>query len=403
MANAQKPREEVSTGENHTQTLARLWSVGIPRRLDPWAPQVADAFADGAWTLVWPRFAAFAPLAAFATGVLAPRFPGLMTHVFSESLIFMATVIAAGIWSGALGAMLVAGYIVGQTVGNDAYLHGQPLLRILGSLLISVVLLAMPAITFPQLAGRVLGWKPFNRMSSSVIRGLAYGAACGALILVWSQAMIVLIRPAFTWLGRSPTVPAIHQVQARWPFLVATAVVVGILRSRLEEIMTATSQWAGRIAVMKQERERLSRSGEFWEQLPSAMRVVLTTSLLTLLLAGMYAGWFDVFLVAGATGTVVAWSSGLLPRIGRRWTSLAAHVPDIGRVVGGALLSYLTARLLIQATWQGGSFRPVLLAALVTLSVFAILFPEREEGGSAPSAAPRAESSTSELSRRSSR
>ena len=32
------------------EKLTHFWSVRLPHRLDPWAPKLADALADGTWT-----------------------------------------------------------------------------------------------------------------------------------------------------------------------------------------------------------------------------------------------------------------------------------------------------------------------------------------------------------------
>lgn len=96
------------------EPLGRLWSVQVPGWLDPWAPQLADAFADGAWTAGWRALAAVAPLAGWALGFLFPLlWPG-MKDIYSESLFFMAVVICGAILSGPVGVMLLLGYIVGD-------------------------------------------------------------------------------------------------------------------------------------------------------------------------------------------------------------------------------------------------------------------------------------------------
>src|SRR5688500_1967197 len=100
--------------------LVEFWSVRAPGLLDPWAPPLADAFADGSWMAVWRRVAAFAPLAAFGIGVLFPLlWPG-MRDVYTESLIFLLLIFAASILSGTAGAMLCLGYILGDLAGGPS-------------------------------------------------------------------------------------------------------------------------------------------------------------------------------------------------------------------------------------------------------------------------------------------
>src|SRR5713226_9618299 len=99
------------------QQLARVatvefWSVEVPTMLDPWAPQLADSFADDAWMAPWHNVAAIGPLAALGIGFLAPwLWPGI-NNIYSESLVFLMLASASAILNWSLGATLLLGYIV---------------------------------------------------------------------------------------------------------------------------------------------------------------------------------------------------------------------------------------------------------------------------------------------------
>src|SRR5260370_6591248 len=70
-------------------TRVQFWSTELPTMLDPWAPQLADSFADDAWMAPWRNVAAFGPLAALGIGFLAPwLWPGI-NNIYSESLVFL--------------------------------------------------------------------------------------------------------------------------------------------------------------------------------------------------------------------------------------------------------------------------------------------------------------------------
>jgi len=99
-------------GDAPSTALDRLnhrWYVAIPFALDPISPKAADAFSDGTWTAAWRSAGALLPPIAFALGFVAPLvWPG-MTQVFSESLLFLAIMIAIAFFSGTAGVMLLLG------------------------------------------------------------------------------------------------------------------------------------------------------------------------------------------------------------------------------------------------------------------------------------------------------
>jgi len=161
-------------------------------------PRVTDILVDGAWTAAWPPVAAFAPLAAFAVGLLAPLlWPGI-DSVFSESLPFMMLVSMTALLSGPAGLMLWLGYIAGDLVlgtpANTFFRSGNPIFDLLVPLAaraIPYVLLAVPAMIIP-LAGRRLVWPivsklPGNNRQRGLHAGL-YAVVCGVLIFWWARA-----------------------------------------------------------------------------------------------------------------------------------------------------------------------------------------------------------------------
>src|SRR5262249_29121887 len=155
-----------------------------------------DALADGTWTAVWPRVTAFAPLAAFAAGLLSPLFLPGMYLIYSESLWFMALVIAGAVLSGPVGVMLLVGYICGDLLGGGdrgaVYYfedESQGILRKGGALLISYLLLAMPALKGPQLARRMAEGLALRVRSHPAIavalRAGVYAVACALMVFLW--------------------------------------------------------------------------------------------------------------------------------------------------------------------------------------------------------------------------
>src|SRR5438309_11733072 len=82
------------------ERLIHFWSAKLPAWLDPWAPPLGSAMADGAWTGVWPYVSAYIPLVAFGIGFVAPLLRSLMTYVFTESLLFLLVGVGLSLLSG---------------------------------------------------------------------------------------------------------------------------------------------------------------------------------------------------------------------------------------------------------------------------------------------------------------
>lgn len=370
------------------EKLEQLWSVRLPNMLDPWAPQLADAFADGAWTAACRGLGAFAPLAGLAVGFLVPFvYPGVR-YVYSESLVFMVLVIASAILSGPGGAMLLFGYVVGDLLGGTltrSYFGSsvEYFLRRGGSQLISYLLLAIPAVLVPLLARRIARQVPLDRLPSDPTIRLAaraglYAAGCGALVYLWCQAMIVLIRPVFTWVNSQPTVEAIRYVQVWWDWLVTVGMLAAVARVMLEEVIARRSPRMAVVAELQRQRGMgNARRGELGRRLPVAVRIGIASLAVTLLLAGTYVSWADAVIVMVASVVLGVWHARLIIILPSGWTTVMHRVPALLRLVAAPLVGYVLANIVIGIFWRTESFRPVMLGALLTLVVFHLFFPPR--------------------------
>jgi hypothetical protein len=367
--------------------LTYFWSVTLPRRLDPWAPRLADAFADGAWTAAWRGVSAFAPLIALAIGFLVPQvWPG-MRAVYTESLLFLALVIAGAIWSGPVGVMMLAGHIVGMLVwGSDMPMRTRRpglldyYLPRWGSMLISYLLLAIPAIVIPQQARWMAEETPLpryrNAASKLVVRGLLYALVSGLLIYLWSQAIPALIRPVFTWLGMQPLVEAIVPLQRKGHWLVIAAVTAAVGRLFSERaLISDPSRVMGLAALQQQRWNNPERRNQFWRNTPRSIRILLTAALVALLFCGLYQSWLDALLVAAVTAVLELWRAGGVGRLPGWWEQTMMRVPALVRFAVALALGAVISYWLLTRPWRGDTFRPVLWATLLTLAVFYFLFP----------------------------
>ena len=119
-----------------------------------------------------------------------------------------------------------------------------------------------------------------------------------------------------------------------------------------------------------------------WRSLPLLVRIGLGALLLTVILAGTYAGWIDALIVLVVTGAVGAWRTGQLGKVPQGWANAVEKLPVALRIAFAALGGYSVSRVLLTLFWSTGSLRPVMLGALLTLVLSYALSPRsvEEEG-----------------------
>ena len=364
--------------------LMHFWSVRLPRLLDPWASRLADSFSDGAWLAVW-RFLGVAPLIWLTIGFLTPwLWPG-MKNVYSESLFFLGLVIAISILSGAWGAMLMVGYILGDFSATLRYVaihihsKGFPATGWVAGHLIGYLLLSLLVIRIPQFArGLAEGGRPPAAPAPGIgMRALRYGVMCASLVFLWCESMILLIRPVFTWRHHLPTVDAVRPLQIKWPWLVAVAFVVAIARVVSEELLVQRGRLAPQVNELQLQRwEDKTRRGTLWHSMPAPVRAAVSAILITLILAGTYQEWTDAMAVFFVAIAIIVWRAGLLGKFPQGWTSLMEKIPVGLRMILAVVLGFLLSYAIQRPGWyEADSFRPVMIGALATVVLVHMLFP----------------------------
>lgn len=370
------------------QKLGRLWLVDLPKRLYRFFPSMSLAFLDGSWTGAWPRVAAFAPVGALLVGLLAPlAWPGLEV-VYTESLSLMTLVIAGAILSGPVGVMLWLGYAFGDLMFGDLPSYAFdvfPLLR-LASRLVPLILLAMLAIVIPAVAQKVVWRLRFsripNRKARIWARGILLAGSCGLLVFTWAQAMVVLVNPVFRWVGDEPTVEAIFPVQVRWPFLVGVAFAAALGRVWAEDIALGSHHRAQAVAeAVRQLRAQGTHRLGIWARFPSWVPVSAVTVLIVLTLSGIYERWIDALAVAVVVALLEAWRRGLFGNQVERWGGIVQRWPLVIRFLALVVVSYLVAYLVAAIFYSTGSFRLVLVGALLALIATYVFLPQPAEKG----------------------
>lgn len=359
---------------------AGFWSVALPRFLDPVAPALAAAIADGAWTAAWPALSLALPLVALAIGLGAPFVKGQMQYLFTESLLFLALAIGGAILSGPVGVMLLLGYAIGAPLARlspsplTGPLSGEAVTRYGASLLTADLLLAFATVVLPFAARGLLPARPQARGSASalvpVLRVVLFPVACAALAYLWCQAAPALLRPAFTFLATQPTPEVVRPLQQHWPALVIVAAAAAIARLLFEAV--ARRSRGGFIARLEVERQRTAAPGGL-AALPSLLRLAAVAGIAALLLAGMYETAWGAILVAAAV-IVVARVRTAMPG---GWVRAVACMPALLRFAFATLAAYGLAYAVLAALWNQGSMRAALIATLLGWLPFALLFPRR--------------------------
>jgi len=377
--------------------LEEIWSVTLPAWLDDWSSQVAQGLADGAWTAAWRGVASFVPLVAFVLGLASRLIFRDLNVVYTESLAFMLVVVAGSILSGPVGVMLLAGYIVedllvgnkvGPTLGG-ANLTPNPA-GVLAGKLVSYLLLAMPAIVLPMLARQLSGAVSLRSIADARVRLAALAALdaaiCGTLIFLWSQSMLVLIRPLFSLVGSDLTSDAATPLQEQSIWLVVAAGMAGALRVLLVQLVVPRSPRAGLVTDLERRRWAGDKRGVL-ERIPKSVRVAIAAAVVTLVLTGTYDGWLDAIIAAIVIGVLALWQANLVHRIPvpMKWALSVRKVPPLIRLLGAIFIGYLLSALLLAPLWNAfGGVRLLMVGSLLSLLVFNLLFPPlpvgQEEG-----------------------
>lgn len=338
------------------------------------------ALSDGAYLVAFPALAAFLPAAALALGLLSGRLRFGAEHVFTESVVILVLAILLGFLGAALGALFAAGYALG-----DFFLFARPglgrggvaaALQLRGALPLTYVGLCVVAVGAPLLVQLVRAQLPLRRVRGPDVRvvldAVAGAVLAGGLVFVALQSLPLLVRPLFTWSGRSPTVEAMFLVQGRALLFALLASAVAAARV-LAEYTAAVVDPEGLEEVT--DHLDLRQEVGWWERRSPLTRCLAAALGGTYLLAGLITSWPAALLALLALLGIEAGRWFVLPRA-PAWARAMAAVPAVVRLVAAAALSVGLSSWLLPDRFFGESFLPLLLAALLSLALVAATFPE---------------------------
>jgi hypothetical protein len=344
---------------------------------------LGTALGEGIYLSAWPRIAAFAPAGALVMGILAGwwRFGG--EQVFTQSELIIAMALGLGLVAAQLGVVFTLGYALGDLLlwrhpGFPVY-DFTDRVHLFGGLLVVYAALAMLAAGVPLAvralrAGAPLPFErgPDVRVVIDVLLGAVFSAG---LIWLYVQALPMLIRPLFTWQGSVPSVESVSPAQqGTWMFVLVAAMVGGC---RVLAEYGACVLDPGGIERRAAALDALQPS--FWEMLPVALRVPLTSMFATFLLGGLLSTWIEAtLLLAGLLA--INFARVLLPPRIPAWPRTMERIPVVFRLPAALGLSYLVASWIVSGRLGGQSFLPLIGGFLVGLLSVALWFPSDEAG-----------------------
>jgi hypothetical protein len=347
-----------------TRAADLIW-VRLPDAVGRFSVLLGLVLRDGAYLRAWPSLAVAGPVGALLLGGVLGRihpeetFTGAL-WVMGPMVVVAGIGTALGLWTW-LGYALVDFFLFPHFLGFGA------------GLLPTYLLLAMLVVVIPQtVRSLVRASTPRARRLSGLRKAMEVVLSCvlyAALVYVWTQAAPILVRPAYTWAGYTPATEAIQPVQATGWFLVFLAALAGAARPVLQLAAERRMPASGAQAAPMRRPSASPVASLGGSALQAAFTVVL--------LAGALEGLLDALVAWVVLTAILAGRRLLAGRIGG-YVALAARVPILARVVGAAALSFLLSRTVLDLTFTATpSFRPVVLAAVLSLVVFTVLLPER--------------------------
>lgn len=363
------------------QRAGRWYWVVVPRAIARLSRVAGVAGRDGMHLLVWPSFAAGAPVTAALLGIAAGLFRFGADAVFTESVVILALAVVLGFAGAQLGAWFVVAFGLADLLLHDhavpGYSGGVPdALRLWAALALTYVALASVAVVAPLLVQAVrVQFRPPERLSPDgrIVAEVALAAVSAAVVIfVVLQSLPLLVRPVFTWQGRSPTTEAMFLVQGRtWLFalLAAGFAAVRVLSEYVAAVTDPTT--FARVAE-----EPATGTGQgWWERRPAVVRVVVGALVGTWLLSGLLSTWWEALLTVLVLLAVEGLRRLVLPRR-PAWGRMVESVPAVVRLLVALGLAVVLSAVVLPDRFTGESFLPLLLPVYLSLVLLAAAFPE---------------------------
>lgn len=374
----------------------RLWWVRLPRLGARMSSTLGLTLLDGHWVGAIRVLSVLATPTALAVGVaIGWRQPGFEV-LPTESLALLVLFVVVGTASGQLGLAMLGGLAFGQLVLSDttwAYAGedlsrasltsgdaADYLLRVVVPLLIAYGVLAVVLVKLPLGTKAIVrSLLPGDRSPLALRIGIALVAQVAltaAAVYLWALAAPVLLRPVWSWRDLEPTVEAIRPLQEDAATLARAGALMAALRLGIQALLVTVPSLAGRATAIEEELARPLSAPAVYDRLPQVVRSLISAALITLLLAGLLAGWGEAAVVYVAVSGFELVRTGVVPFPWGPWGTLMERIPVLLRFVAGLVVVYLAGQwFLPERIRDAETFRPQLLFLLLGLTVFLILIP----------------------------
>lgn len=374
--------------------LATWWWL-LPARLTRRVSgQLAFALADGASLLAWPTLALLAMPAALSAGfVFGWLHPGF-GELYTESLPFLLLAVAVGTLGGHLGALLAAGYAVGDFLlwhrswggeeGLAAHLTRERLPLVLTYALLALLTVRL-AVVAKGLGLQLALPARVDRRFRFALAAAAHLLVTSVLVWLWTAATPLLVRPVFTWTGREPTIEAITPLQEEGAALVVVALLVAGLRLTLQYRTATVPALAERIDRVEDSLRPARPIRPLLDRAP-LLRVMVGATGSLLVLAALLEGVAEAIGLGAVLILIGAARAGLVTVPLGRWPDIADRIPLLLRLAVGFLVIRWLAQAVVAPRYLGAdSFRPILVSTVLALIVLYLLNPRSPAPTDAPS------------------
>jgi hypothetical protein len=378
--------------DDWTSRAAELAWVEAPLRARRLSLPLAQVLADGHHLAAWPGRAGALPPLALLLGLLTGWRHWGFDHVFSESLALLALLVLLSSVGGGPAALFALGFACGDFFLSD--LPWSPFLRVRLPALIEYLLLALPAV-IPVTAKTLLAQLPppasLSRRARFGLAALGQVGLTAGLVYLWAQAVPILIRPVFTWVGSAPTVAAMEPLQRRLGWVVAAAVLGAAVRMAVQSSTAFHPHAAARLDRLEDRFRSAPPVQPAAERIPAPLQVAGRTALTLLLLAGMLQYWVDAVLLAALVALLHAARMRLVPVPLGRWPAVAERIPLLLRFALALVIVYLASRSVLaqEASRETATFRPIVLLVGFAMLVTFLLAPGPPRPGNRSHGEPR--------------
>jgi hypothetical protein len=364
----------------YISSLMRFWWLRLPIAVSRISNNLSIMFIDGIYTTSWQRLAAFLPIAIFIIGVISGLERSGNEELFTQSFLILIMSIIFGSFGSQFGIMFMLGFIISdlfmyQSSDFRIYTVDEQIKLFIGKL-ITYVGLGMISVIIPFLARILALQMPYARITSLKIRLfvniIISAVACFALISIFMQALAILIRPFYIWIGDFPPVSSVFPVQEQgWVFALTGSLII-VARIIFEQISTRRRPKLMMEFLKTIEQKHSETKGI---KIPKIIKILLISSLSTLLLSGLFTSqiqFFILFIILSAIG-IFRWFLGkFIPR----FVIKAEKIPLILRLALALIVSVLISAYLLQENLMGESFEPLIMSLLLSLTCMAVIFPE---------------------------